>query len=186
MPKLSRAERVMAIREGGWTDRMHTVLKHRPYRVDGHSWGVAVLAWTMFPAECNSSLLAACLLHDVPERWVGDSPHPAKYQLTEGTLADVLHHAEEAVVKTLELGVWLSDREQQILRFCDLLECLLWAKEEILLGNVHMRGTYVNCKRGLEKMPLWPEKEELVTEMLAVPGSEGTAWWKELMGVEDD
>lgn len=185
MVSLTTAEQVMAIREGGWTERVHTVLKHRPYPVDGHSWGVAMLAWKLFPDDCTKELLLGCMVHDVPERIVGDSPHPAKYPLTQGRLGALLHEAEAPVIEAFGIGIDLSDRERQILAICDLLDFVLWARQEVHMGNTIMKGALEHGMRGLRAMPLWSEIEQIFIEMMAVPYSEATHWWKEMMNVQE-
>ena len=181
MVSLTRAEQLKAIREGGWTDRMHTVLKNRSYRVDGHSWGVAMLVHRLFPADCNMALLLAALYHDVPERWVGDSPHPAKYPLTDGSLGKLLKMAEEPLNKALGIEIQLTERERQILALCDILDLVLWAHEEVAMGNLLMKPTLENGMAGARGMALWPEIEKIWDEVARLPVSERSPWWTELM-----
>lgn len=181
---LSQAERIMAIREGGWTERMHTKPKLRRQTVAEHSWGVAVLAAEMFPDAFSGEMLLACLYHDVPERWVGDSPHPAKKLFTP-SLGKALHDTEQIFVDLLGLDQDLTTREALILGFCDAFEYLLWVREEIALGNSLMRPHAEACIEMLQKNPLFQEKLELILGMLSTGFSETTDWWKELINAPD-
>lgn len=183
MSKLTTAERIMAAREGGWVERVHTCVKTRPYRVDSHSWAVALLAWELFPQSCTNEFIMACLMHDIPERWVGDSPYPAKYPLTRGRLGALLHKAEAPIVEALHLEKPMTDRERQILSFCDLLEFVLWAREEANLGNKIMKAKFEAGMGALMETPLWAEQGETVLDMLAVPSSEECDWWKDMLNV---
>ena len=180
---LTKAERVLAVREGGWTDRMHTVHKSRRYGVDGHSWGVATLAHTMFPEDTTKDLLLACLYHDVPERWVGDTPHPAKRNFNP-RFGEELHKAEEMFMQELDLVVELTEREEQILKFCDMLEFVLWSWEEVRMGNTLMEGSFTHSMKCLKKMDLYEEVEDVMMNLIRPGASESENWWKDLMNVQ--
>lgn len=173
----TRAERVLAIREGGWTDRMHTVLKLRSYRNDGHQWGVATLCDQFFP-DASKDLLRACLYHDVPERWCGDSPYPAKKRY-EPEIGRLLEEVEGRFAKLLHLDIELTEAEQWKLNFCDMLELGLWTREELALGNKLMRGTFKNVLTVLEGMAagLSPENQDLLAELLEDRGSSEESTW---------
>ena len=158
----------MLTREGGWTDRMHTWQKIRPYRVDSHSWGMAVLLHQMFPEDCEKDLLLAILYHDVPERWVGDTPYGAKYILNPD-LGQELKKTERRVSEALKINFQLNQRAKSILGFLDVLEFTLWVREEIALGNSTLQKKLADCFQTLQKMPLWEEAGQLVMEMVSVP-----------------
>jgi 5'-deoxynucleotidase YfbR-like HD superfamily hydrolase len=181
MTVLSTAEKVVAFRESGWVDRMHTVIKQRSYRTGEHQWNVANLIILLFPNDVTVDLIKAGLWHDVPERWVGDSPYPAKYPMTGNKLAEVLHQAEDKVDHYLNCNVDLDERGHGILKICDMLELILWAHEELKLGNVHIQGTFNNGMRAITYMALWDEIKDTVNEILACPNTEDSSWWKELM-----
>ena len=177
----TKAERLMGIREGGWTDRMHTVPKLRRYGVDGHSWGVAVLARFLFEDDCDVDLLTACLMHDVPERWVGDTPHPAKYRMNPA-LGKELKKTEAIIEEVLEISVpGLTPRQMLVLGFCDILELVLWAREEVNMGNRLMSPTFEHGCSAMFSHPLWSEVADVVRDMLETPFSENTSWWQEIM-----
>ena len=158
----------MAIREGGWTDRMHTWYKLRRYSVGEHSWSMASLAHLLFPADTDRTLLLAILYHDVPERWVGDTPYTAKYILSPA-LGQELKKTEDKVSARLEIDFELTPRAKKILGFCDVLEFTLWCREEIAMGNSTLKQKYEDGIEVISKSALWPEVSVTVWAMLDVP-----------------
>lgn len=158
----------MAIREGGWTDRMHTWYKIRRYSVGEHSWSMVTLAHLLFGAACSRELLLAILYHDVPERWVGDTPYTAKYILNRALGAE-LKKTEDHVSARLGIDFELTTLEKQILGFCDVLEFTLWCREEIGMGNSMLKQKYEDGITVIMGHPLWPEVSNTIIEMLTIP-----------------
>jgi 5'-deoxynucleotidase YfbR-like HD superfamily hydrolase len=140
---MKQHSRIKALREGGWTDRLHAIIKNRRYSVAEHSWNVANLAAALFEKELTTNLLLACLWHDIPERWCGDIPSPAKYWLNP-TLGQEAKKSEKMVAGVLNIAepFVLQGRAKAILAYCDLLELVLWCKEELDLGNSHVGATF--------------------------------------------
>jgi hypothetical protein len=170
---------VLAIREGGWTERMHCVPHHGEYSVAKHSWAVASLIALLCPNASNNLIMAA-LWHDVPERWVGDTPAPAKYWLNP-ELGRELKMTERMIEDELGIRIPLSEEERQWLAACDVLECLMWTHEQLQMGNQLVRPTMKSCIEQLQEMPL-PEELKLFIAAHKFEVSETTGWWKAIMG----
>ena len=181
----SKAERIVAVREGGWTDRMHASLKQRRYSVAEHSWNVVNLILLLFPHDVTVHLLKAAQWHDVPERWTGDSPAPAKRDRSNGELSRVLHALEGRIKKILGLNVDLTMRERKILAICDMFEFVIWCEEEAGLGNTHIEGHWRDARSRLKRMDLYGEIAATVHQIEAAKGTEFTGWWTTLMERKD-
>jgi len=136
--------RAQALREGGHTERLHTVPHHQEASVAKHSWNMATLLLVLHPRHSHQLLLAV-LLHDVAERWIGDTPAPAKYSI-HPALAPVLHEAESRVEGVLGITPDLMPEEKLWLKALDMLELVLFAEDELALGNRHMEQTLKNAR----------------------------------------
>jgi 5'-deoxynucleotidase YfbR-like HD superfamily hydrolase len=138
-----------ALREGGSTQRLHTVPHHQDASNSRHSWNIAALLYVLWP-DARRELVHACLFHDVAERWVGDTPAPAKYSL-HPPLGRELHVAESKVEHSL--GIMqevLTPEEKSWLKGLDVLELVLYCHDEIALGNRHIEVTLNNARRVLD------------------------------------
>lgn len=141
------SELVQEIREGGHTERAHTLPHHGSYSVAAHSWHVAMLVVCLHP-DPSAALLKACLTHDVPERWVGDTPAMAKWTLNPA-LGKELKATEAAVEKMLGIDWELTPTEKLWLNACDVLEFMLWCDDQIKMGNVNAVTAYANAREWL-------------------------------------
>lgn len=143
MSNLSTSMKVLATREGGAVERCHGMPHHGSYSVGLHSYNALSLLLILHPDPGPSmALIKAVLWHDVPERWMGDIPRPAKWASPELELAE--RELEERLTRALDLhdGVW-SDHDQQWLAAVDIVEMYIWCLDQIELGNRHaerMRG----------------------------------------------
>ncbi|AAT69501.1 gp25 [Alphaproteobacteria phage PhiJL001] len=182
-PTTTRSERLKALREGGWVDRCHTLLKTRRYDVAQHSWNMLNLALVLFPQHCHPDLIKAIQWHDVPERWVGDSPWPAKHPLSGSELAILLGSMEHRIEAALYISPNLEPIELDVLKICDMLEFALWCQEEWLLGNTHIEHHFRTAMDVCRTMKLWPEISDVIEELLKEPISEARPWTqKECIG----
>jgi len=126
--------------EGGLTRRLHTVLHLQHYDVAQHSWRMAALLFALHPNP-SQKLLWAVLFHDVPERWVGDMPAPAKWN----GLGDALEKAEHKIAKKLDIDFDLEWEEVLWLKGLDILELFLFCEDEVRLGNLHLVEVRRRC-----------------------------------------
>ena len=101
----------------------------------------------------GEKLLRMALLHDAEEATTGDIHHPFKHEdtaftesidnramqwfenLMRGLPNDIAHH----YVELRKAANDMDTSEAAILKAADKLEALLWAYEEYLLGNEHVR-----------------------------------------------
>lgn len=131
-------DRLIAIRTGGAVERCHGIWHQGSYSVAAHSWGVAMLMLLLWPQDFRR-LAIYCLVHDVPEAWVGDIPAPTKKYLPEVKRA--CDDIERQIFDRLDLpnDADLSVLDRAKLRACDHLELYVWATEQINGGNGHAR-----------------------------------------------
>ena len=125
-------EKILELRKGGVTRRLHTVPMLGSQTVAQHSWGVAVLLVQLHPNP-SLQLLKAALWHDVAEAWVGDVPATAKWRWRP--LAHQVAFAELEIEDELGIRVNLTDKEHQWLNGCDILELALTCYDQLRLGN---------------------------------------------------
>lgn len=134
------AQTIIDVRAGGRVDRLHTVHKTRPYSVAEHSWNIWMLIHQLDPSVLDIHLTQYIMFHDVAEHWVGDVPAPVKwmnpamgheYALMESEIAHKLtnFHREE-----------LSEYQHELFKFCDMLDLLLFCREEEWRGNRELQG----------------------------------------------
>lgn len=124
------------IRKAGTVKRFHTRDTIKTDTVANHSHNVALILMCM--GEYSENLLAAALLHDLPERKTGDIPSPVKRTLPV------------KVVEAWESGWWgrygklnenigqLTPDELVRLKVADNLDGLMFCIDEISMGNVDL------------------------------------------------
>ena len=128
-----------------WHRHAHLADTHDP--IAGHQGRVALLALMMFPTA--HALHRAAIMHDMGEAAVGDVPNPVKNANPD--LKRALDRIEaEAMVEIGLPGVDLDDRERDMLRLCDKLDAILWARHHKpdLLDDPRWQGD-VSEVRGL-------------------------------------
>ncbi len=129
-----------------------------------HSYFTAVYAMILADLERGKGtkvdvekLLRMALLHDAEEARTGDIHHPFKHQdapfaetldnralewfenLMGGLPEDLAHD----YIRLRRASREISANEASILKAADKIEALLWAYEEYLLGNVHVRRALI-------------------------------------------
>lgn len=90
---LTLALRLKHVRRQGWLDRG----VYNPESAADHSWGVALLAWTLAagrPELNRERVLLLALLHDLPEALAGDATPFDQQREPDGTL-DATHFTQE-------------------------------------------------------------------------------------------
>lgn len=136
---------VQAIREGGHTERVHTVPHLLDASVAKHSWNMAAMLALLYP-EASKNLILAAIFHDVSERWIGDTPAPAKYSI-EPDLGHMLHRAESKVERALGImQMTLTPEEKTWLKAIDILEFVMYCSDELAMGNRHIEVSLRNAR----------------------------------------
>lgn len=126
-------ERIRFLREAGVIPRCHTFGSPDPRQTVGlHSWNATNLLLVLHP-DPSLNLIKAVQWHDAPERYVGDTPSPAKWASPE--LRDALAKLEDRVHAHFGTSVPLTEQERLWLQCVDLLELLLMAQERRALGD---------------------------------------------------
>ena len=153
----------MAIRSLMTVGRFSVYKCHFREDVAQHSYFTTLYAMILADLEREKGtkieterLLRMALLHDAEEARTGDIHHPFKHQ--DASFAEVLDTRAFAWFTNLMGGLPenLVDEytrlrraerddsvEASILKACDKIEALLWAYEEYLLGNVHVRKALI-------------------------------------------
>jgi 5'-deoxynucleotidase YfbR-like HD superfamily hydrolase len=111
--------------------RWHTFPNLRPQNLASHSWGVAMMAMSLFDGTPDDKLLLvqAALEHDLVEKHIGDMPRPGRtdeHRLLERTKADEHGTFHESLLPP-HLREWLE--------WADLIEAGLHGLREDQLGN---------------------------------------------------
>jgi len=131
----SKERKVAWLREAGSVRRGHNLDQHNECTIAQHSYNLANLILMLHP-DPSFELIKAALWHDVPERWLGDIPSPAKHN--NAGLRREYEELEDQIYKSLDmldLYQGLSDEDRIWLKACDCLELEIWAVEQLDLGN---------------------------------------------------
>ncbi len=129
-------QQALALREGGQTQRCHTMQYVGPYNVAIHSYNMMSLLLILYEGVPSFSLIRAILLHDTPERWTGDVPTPTK--MCSPLLKSTLEIMEQRIFEALGFARTIKDlttEEMHWLSAIDLLELFMWGKEQQAMGN---------------------------------------------------
>jgi 5'-deoxynucleotidase YfbR-like HD superfamily hydrolase len=170
---MSPLRRLVHIRAGGQVERCHGFRHFGTYQNSQHQWGVAMIMWTLWP-EDFPRLGIHCLVHDVPEQWVGDIP--ANFKAAAPPELRIFEKMVERRILS-DLGLpqddSLSALDIQKIKNCDSLELYMWCQEQILLYGVHPVSEIIDQldsfynKSG--KVQLLPEARALYDELKLVP-----------------
>lgn len=144
-------KRLKILRRAARVVRYHTVPTVYRQSVGEHTFGIVSILYTVCPNP-SGDLVKACVYHDVPEAITGDAPATAKWRHKE--LETVLKQYEALVAKEFGLTVSLSDHDARILKYCDLMELIIFSCEEVDSGNTSAAVIMRNGFRALVKRGL--------------------------------
>ncbi len=129
-----------------------------------HSFFTALYAMVLADLEREKGtridmerLLRMALLHDAEEARTGDIHHPFKHQDApfaetldnralewfENLMGGLPENLAHQYIQLRKASKEISTAEASILKASDKIEALLWAYEEYLLGNVHVRKALI-------------------------------------------
>lgn len=134
---LNTYETIKHTRAGGNVLRWHTFPGLRMQSVAAHSHGVAMICALVHPNPSTKLLLAA-LSHDLAEVATGDVPAHVKWDNKQLSLH--LDNMERSWLgrRGLPTEDQLDEDERRVLAFADMFELMLYAIEEVGLGNTNM------------------------------------------------
>lgn len=132
------------IRKAGGVKRFHTVPTIGNQTVAEHSYNLCMLLLEVTEGKCSTNLLKAALYHDIPEIATGDIPATTKWSSVE--LHGALLELEEVFINEHKLDVPLTLEEMFLLKFCDMLELVLYCLDQLKLGN---RNMFPIAQRGI-------------------------------------
>jgi hypothetical protein len=140
-----------ALREGGHVQRCHTMPILGDASNARHCYNMAILLELLWPTELPAYMYRAVLKHDTAERWVGDTPAPAKYSIYK-PLGKALREAEMVVEQALGIDedLTLGEHDEAWLKGVDMLEYLMFCEDQLNLGNRNVFRSIVNVKAMLE------------------------------------
>jgi 5'-deoxynucleotidase YfbR-like HD superfamily hydrolase len=135
-------ERIGTVRKAAYIKRFHTVpTVGESQTVGAHSWGVATLLNELWP-HSSKGLLLATLYHDVAEVLIGDIPATTKWAYPD--FAEAVARVEADAEEKLGIHIVLNDEEKKRLKICDMLELVIFASEQIKLGNHYFEPVFEN------------------------------------------
>lgn len=147
---VKRASRVMRWVRGAMNvRRFHTAETVRENTVGHHSANVAVIASIVYrlltKRHPSGWMILTALMHDVPERVIGDIPSPTKNMLGR----ERLEHLEDTVLGGLGIyklekpachDQWDMECWELCLTFADNLDGYMFCRDERLRGNRALRA----------------------------------------------
>ena len=141
----SMRDKLLFIRQGGETERFHSLRTVFNETVGHHSFGVAWMIWLITEGKARAELLMAALQHDLAEHKTGDIPAPTKRQLNIRETVSALE--DDLLVKAGFRVGGLSPEEDRILHTADVLDGMLACQRERALGNRLVRDCYFNFRQ---------------------------------------
>lgn len=182
----TKAERVIAAREGGFVKRWHAERTLQEDMTGQHSHQMLVLGYLVLGDErMTPALCKAVTFHDAGhEKFVGDWPWGAKKPLSNNRAADLEHELADFFREKLDLQVTLTNEEAIDLAFLDLLEATMFAREEVMMGNTFMDQKAAQCQKVLAEFPQMkePEIHDLLITVFCTSNTDKHPWLKELLG----
>lgn len=133
---MSPLEIAILHREAAAVKRWHTQRTIREQTLATHSYGLVMLVVQLDPM-CRKELMLAALKHDLPEFITGDMP--AHTKRNNPALAIMMEEMEKGCAPLYE-DFNLTVGEERLLKFCDLMELVLFCHEEFCLGNRYAAG----------------------------------------------
>lgn len=152
---------LLELRDAAAVQRWHTMRTLRTQSVGEHSFGVAQLVLWVCPNH-SRRLLEAALAHDLPELHTGDIPAYVKWRAPQ--IKSILEKLENDFMWKHDIYHNLDEEERRTLKWCDMMELVLWCHEEIELGNTHhhVRIAIYNVMKLLEELGHPTEKARIL------------------------
>jgi len=163
---MNNAKTVIKLVRAANVKRYHTVPIIGEQTVGHHTHRLLMVLRYIAGGVVSNDLLWKAMFHDLAESVTGDIPAPIKW--SDSSLRDSVGGHENDFLSRTGAETWTTKDEDLLLSIADMLELVLFATEQIELGNsgmkeLRLRGmTYI-----FERMPLLPaDVKERVTLLI--------------------
>ena len=153
----------MALR-GGQLQRFHTWPTIGHETIAEHSFGVAMIVLALTDYRASANLLKAALYHDLAEQETGDIPANAKWD--NPMFSTFLEVMEDSFNIKWKLDITLPPQDQIVLKWADMLQMLLFCKQQRDLGNRNMDTIFERVVEFLNKFKFLAEGQEMLAAIL--------------------
>jgi len=144
LPKMQN--KIKFAREGARVERTHCLPSIGSHSVGLHTFNMLTMLLIMKP-DASAVLIRAVVQHDIPERIIGDTPHPAK---RIGIINKKVQTYVESYLNEMVFGYdalsSLPEEDQKWLHGLDILEFYLFCRDQQMMGNktVNTQVRYVD------------------------------------------
>jgi len=172
MDKIALRQKINFIRQGSEVERWLTKKMLQVNDVGHHSFHVAWFAYLIYMSYADEAtnvgaqrVVMGALSHDLAEHITGDVPGDFKRELH---LREQFGQYEEALFNEVGLNFWgeLSEREQRIVKFADMLDGLFFIISEASLGNRRVGRVFRNYRSYADAFAPLNETEEAILEYI--------------------
>lgn len=128
-------DKIKFIYAGGKLKRFHARDTLTEQNIADHSFGVAWLTILQYDIESppRSAVIMAAMSHDLGEHIAGDVPGDTKKRVPE--LKAIMNRLEDEALASVGLTFSLTNAEERIIKFADLMEGLMFCIRERHLGS---------------------------------------------------
>lgn len=168
-------------RLAGRVIRYHTWPHIKQQSVGEHSWQVARILMTVWPAH-SREMLQYALMHDMGEVKTGDVPYP--FKADHPNVAVEFDQAEAEAIEDMQkvfgcpVLPTLSDFELTIIKICDYIDMWEWGLEEINLGNRFAEAVCVRMHKAIIQRTNNLDNDELIDHVREYMHKRKAAWTK--------
>lgn len=146
--------------DSGRVRRWHTHPHITSQNVADHSWGVVAILYLICESP-SKNLIKAAVFHDIAEIHAGDIPSGVKWAFPE--MKSASDKCEQIIQTKFGLMPELTEVEQRLLKWADLMELALFCNHEWLLGNAFAGET---CDHVVEEILYPTAPNEAAKELL--------------------
>ena len=143
--------RIKMAREGAQVRRLHTIPLNGYYDNGQHSFNMLCMLRVLYPGDPPLDLVWAIMEHDLPEKWTGDAPAPAKwYGIINKAVQEQVE--EKFCLEAFGSMIKLDDYHASWLAGLDMLEFYLFCRDEIQRGNKNVHTVLYNATNAMHEM----------------------------------
>jgi len=135
-----------ALYRAGAVERFHTMPTHQRQTIADHSWGVIMIVLAI-SNDPSVNLIKAAATHDLAESVTGDLPATVKWD--EPQLRRELEALEQKFAIKHNIFPHLDKLEEEVLRWADMAELVMFCEGEIRLGNQNLAAIW---RRGIVRL----------------------------------